>query len=160
MFSCCPLPLLQAYIQQGGSGSSACALQHPLSCGGNTLALQEGDLAGSVSPQSRYRGTSLLGSCKPMEVICLPQVGAEVPWDEEIDFHTPSLDIVHKSSCLQEVGPSSCWTTLMLSHGARPFSICDNLHLPCEYSPAHNIENKKPYGRLTGKEKEGRREGP
>lgn len=66
------------------------------------------------------------------------------PWDEEIDFHTPSQDIVSESSHLQEAEPSSWWITLVLSGAARPLGICEDLHLPCECPAArgHDIKQK------------------
>lgn len=68
-----------------------------------------------------------------LRVTHLPWVGAEDPWDGEIDFPIPSQDIGHGSSHLQEVELSTWWIICMA------LGICEDLHLPCEYPLAWRI---------------------
>ena len=86
----------------------------------------------------QYLGT--LGGCfdryisswrlQSLRVTHLPWVGAEGPWDGEIDFPIPSQDIEHGSNDMQEIDPNTWWIICMA------LGICEDLHLPCEYPPA------------------------
>lgn len=68
VFYCCPKPLVEAQVQEGGSEWSACALQHPVSWVGSILAF---------SMLDRWLGRKWVSSSGTEVHLCL---AVAIPW--------------------------------------------------------------------------------